>query len=58
VCDDISMFTSYPAAWDSSVIMGNGSHAYVRGAGTVVHFGEDHAAEEHAACPYYEQEAC
>jgi hypothetical protein len=29
VCADISMFTSYQAAWDSSVLMGNGSHASV-----------------------------
>jgi hypothetical protein len=35
VCADISMFTSYQAARDSSVLMGNGSHASVRGVGTV-----------------------
>jgi hypothetical protein len=35
VCADISMFTSYQAARDSSVLMGNGSHAYVHGVGTV-----------------------
>jgi hypothetical protein len=29
------MFTSYQAAWDSSILMGNGSHASVRGVGTV-----------------------
>ena len=34
VCADISMFTSYQVA-DSSVLMGNGSHASVRGVGTV-----------------------
>jgi hypothetical protein len=32
---DISMFTSYQAARDSSVLMGNGSHTFVRGVGTV-----------------------
>jgi hypothetical protein len=35
VCADISMFTSYKAAWDSSVLMGSGLHASVRGVGTV-----------------------
>jgi transposase InsO family protein len=35
VCSDISMFTSYQVARDSSVLMGNGSHASVRGVGTV-----------------------
>jgi hypothetical protein len=35
VCADISMFTSYQVARDSSVLMGNGSHASVRGVGTV-----------------------
>jgi hypothetical protein len=35
VCADISMFISYQAARDSSVLMGNGSHASVRGVGTV-----------------------
>ena len=34
VCADISMFTSYQVA-DSSVLIGNGSHASVRGVGTV-----------------------
>jgi hypothetical protein len=29
------MFTSYQAAWDSSVLMSNGSHASIRGVGTV-----------------------
>jgi hypothetical protein len=32
---DISMLTSYQATRDSSVLMGNGSHASVRGVGTV-----------------------
>jgi hypothetical protein len=32
---DISMFTSYQAAWDSSILMGNGSHASVHGVGTI-----------------------
>jgi hypothetical protein len=35
VCADISMFTSYQAAWDSSVQIGNGSHASVHGVGMV-----------------------
>ena len=35
VCSGISMFTSYQVARDSSVLMGNGSHASVRGVGTV-----------------------
>ena len=35
VCADISMLTSYQVARDSSVLMGNGSHASVRGVGTV-----------------------
>ena len=35
VCADISMFTSYQIARDSSVLIGNGSHASVRGVGTV-----------------------
>ena len=35
VCADISMFTSYQVARDSSVLMGNGSHASIHGVGTV-----------------------
>src|SRR3954465_10206083 len=35
VCADISMFTSYQFEQDSSVLMGNGLHATVRGVGTV-----------------------
>jgi hypothetical protein len=35
VCADISMFTSYQAARDSSVLMSNGSHASVHVVGTV-----------------------
>ena len=35
VCADMSMFTSYQVARDSTVLMGNGSHASVRGVGTV-----------------------
>jgi len=31
VCDDISLFSSYQAVQDSSVLMENGSHASVRG---------------------------
>jgi hypothetical protein len=35
VCAKISMLTSYQAAWDSSVRIGNGSHASVHGVGMV-----------------------
>ena len=35
VCSDITMFSSYQVQRDSSVLMGNGSHASVRGVGTV-----------------------
>jgi hypothetical protein len=35
VCDDISLFSSYQGLQGSSVLMGNGSHASVRGVGTV-----------------------
>jgi hypothetical protein len=35
VCSDINLFSSYQAARDSSVLMGNGSHASVHGIGTV-----------------------
>jgi len=35
VCADISMFSSYQGLQGVSVLMGNGSHAYVRGVGTV-----------------------
>jgi hypothetical protein len=35
VCSDASLFSSYQVARDSSVLMGNGSHASVRGVGTV-----------------------
>ncbi len=35
VCADISMFSSYQVTRDCSVLMGNGSHASVRGVGTV-----------------------
>jgi len=35
VCADISLFSSYQAVQDSSVLMGNGSHASVRGVGTI-----------------------
>jgi hypothetical protein len=35
VCDDISMSTSYQAARDSSVLMGNGSHTSVHDVGMV-----------------------
>jgi hypothetical protein len=35
VCSDISMFSSYQVTWTSYVLMGNGSHATVRGVHTV-----------------------
>src|SRR5437762_13368447 len=35
ICADISMFSFYQATRTSSVLMGNGSHAFVHGAGTV-----------------------
>jgi hypothetical protein len=35
VCSDATLFYSYQTARDSTVIMGNGSHATVRGVGTV-----------------------
>ena len=36
VCDDVSLFTSYQAGRTGALLMGNGSHARVFGAGTVV----------------------
>jgi hypothetical protein len=35
VCSDASLFSSYQVTRDSSVMMENGSHAYVRGVGMV-----------------------
>jgi hypothetical protein len=35
VCSDAWLFSSYHVARDSSVKIGNGSHAYVHGVGTV-----------------------
>jgi hypothetical protein len=35
VCSDATLFSSYQTARDSTVMMGNGSHATVRGVGTV-----------------------
>ena len=35
VCADASLFSSYKVTRDSSVLMGNGSHASVHGVGTV-----------------------
>jgi len=35
VCADISLFSSYQVVQGSSVLMGNGSHASVRGVGTI-----------------------
>jgi hypothetical protein len=35
VCADVSLFSSYQLLQGSSILMGNGSHASVRGVGTV-----------------------
>jgi hypothetical protein len=35
VCSDASLFSSYQVAQDSSIMMGNGSHASVHGVGMV-----------------------
>jgi hypothetical protein len=35
VCSDINLFSSYQGAQDSSVLLGNGSHASVHGTGTM-----------------------
>jgi hypothetical protein len=35
VCSVFSLFSSYQVTQDSSVMMGNGSHASIRGVGTV-----------------------
>ena len=35
MCADISLFSSYQAVQGSSVLMGNGSHASVRGVGMI-----------------------
>jgi hypothetical protein len=35
VCSDALLFSSYQVTQDSSVLMGNGSHAYVRGVGII-----------------------
>ena len=35
MCANISLFSSYQAVQDSSVLMENGSHASVRGVGTI-----------------------
>ena len=36
MCTDVSLFTSYQAGRTGALLMGNGSHARVLGAGTVV----------------------
>ena len=36
VCADVSLFTSYQAGGTGALLMGNGSHARVLGAGMVV----------------------
>jgi hypothetical protein len=35
ICSDATLFSSYQTARDSTLMMGNGSHATVRGVGTV-----------------------
>jgi hypothetical protein len=35
VCSNAPLFSSYQVARDSSVLMGNGSHASVRGVGMI-----------------------
>jgi hypothetical protein len=35
VCSDASLFSSYQVTQDSSMLMGNGSHASVRGVGMI-----------------------
>jgi hypothetical protein len=35
VCSNSTLFSSYQTARDSTAMMGNGSHATVRGVGTV-----------------------
>ena len=35
MCADISLFSSYQVGWTSSLLMGNGARAVVRGVGTV-----------------------
>ena len=61
MCADISLFSSYQAVQGSSVLMGNWSHASVRGVGMIdLKFtsGGNRAVEERATCPYYQQESC
>ena len=36
VCADVSLFNSYQVGGTRALLMGNGSHAHVLGAGTVV----------------------
>ena len=36
VCTDASLFSSYQVGWTGALLMGNGSHACVLGAGMVV----------------------
>ena len=59
VCADISMFFSYQTVRDSSVLMGTG-HMFlfmVLARRSEIYFDKDRAAEERAACPYYQQES-
>ena len=55
VCVDVSFLTSYQVAWDSSILMGNVSHASIYGIVMVdlkITLGKIMCA----TCPYYEQE--
>jgi hypothetical protein len=51
VCSDASLFSFYQVTWDSSVFM------WCWHGRSEVNFGEDRAAEERAACPFYQQES-
>ena len=61
MCADVSLFTSYQAGRTGALLKGNGSHARVLGAGTVVlrfTSGKDGAIKERAACPLHQEESC
>ena len=60
VCADVYLFTSYQAGGTRALLMGNGSHARVLGAGMVIlkfTFGKDGAIKECAACPLHQEES-
>ena len=58
MCADASLFSSYQVGGTGALLMGNGSHAYVLGVGTVILFRKDSVAEERAACPLHQKESC